>query len=176
MQKKLKKYQLIFIFVLIMLPGLVLNRCTISYSTTGANIPADAKTFSVEYFPNRAPLVNPTLSQKFTEALKQQFIDNTRLSIVNTGGHLHFEGQIEDYSTEPVNITSDDKPAQNRLTITVRVVFNNEKDPEQNFEATFSRYKDYDSQKQLSQVEDGLSDEIIDEIIEDIFNKAVSNW
>ena len=42
----------------------------VTYSTTGASISPDVKTFSVDYFPNKAPLVVPYLSSLFTEKLK----------------------------------------------------------------------------------------------------------
>ena len=37
----------------------------VTYSTTGASISPDVKTFSVDYFPNKAPLVVPYLSSLF---------------------------------------------------------------------------------------------------------------
>jgi len=43
---------------------------TMKYSTTGASIPVEARTVSVQFFENRAPLVEATLSQKITEALR----------------------------------------------------------------------------------------------------------
>ena len=41
-----------------------------SYSFSGASIPAEARTISVDYFPNHAQLVNPLLSDNFTTALR----------------------------------------------------------------------------------------------------------
>lgn len=146
------------------------------YSFTGASIPPEAETISVSYFPNDAPLVQPTLSQRFTEQLQDKFLRQTNLRMVEGVGHLHFEGSITGYRTEPVAITGDDRAAMNRLTISVRVTFINEFDPSTDFERSFSRFYDYDSNLSLAQIENEAIDIITEELAEDIFNQAVVNW
>ena len=64
----------------------------------------------------------------------------------------------------------------NRFTITVKVKFTNSVDPDLSFEQTFSRYEDYNSNLDLSQVEKDLADKIVEMIVEDIFNQAFVNW
>ncbi len=146
------------------------------YSFTGASIAPDVKTFSVDYIKNRAPLINPTLSQVITQKLKDKFISQTNLSPVKADGDLRFEGYISDYNTQPIAIQSNDQAAQNRLTITVSIKFTNTKDEKQNFETSFSRFADYAANKDLSTVETGLIENISSQLIDDIFNKAVVNW
>jgi hypothetical protein len=146
------------------------------YSFTGASIPPQATTFSVDFFPNNAPLVQPTLSQVFTDALKDKFSRQTNLRLTNGVGDLHFEGSITGYSVQPQAIGADDRAAQNRLTITVRVTFVNEFQPENDFEQNFSRYYDYDSQQSLAAIEPTAIDVIVEALVEDIFNRAVVNW
>lgn len=156
---------------------LISSGCSVKYSFTGASIPPEAKTVSVANFPNLAPLVNPTLSNTLTEALKDRFISQTSLQLVQSYGDLQFEGSIVDYRTAPVNIQAgSDAAAQNRLTISVSVKFINLVDSDANYETRFSRYAEYDSSQSLSDVESGLVEQIVEEIIEDIFNKAVVNW
>jgi hypothetical protein len=146
------------------------------YSFTGASISPDVKTFSVQYFPNRAQLVQPLLSQAFTEKLKERFISLANLRLTDRDGDLQFEGYISDYRTAPVAIQVTETAALNRLTISVNVKFTNTKDAKQNFETTFTRYADYDSKKNLQDVEISLIDDINRQLIDDIFNKSVSNW
>ncbi len=146
------------------------------YSFTGASISPDVKTFSVQYFPNRAQLVQPLLSQAFTEKLKERFISLANLRLTDRDGDLQFEGYISDYRTAPVAIQGTETAALNRLTISVNVKFTNTKDAKQNFETTFTRYADYDSKKNLQDVEISLIDDINRQLIDDIFNKSVSNW
>ncbi len=156
---------------------LLLSGCTIKYSFTGASIPPGTESVSVADFPNMAPLINPLLSSTFTEALKDKFMTQTSLQLIQQNGDLQFEGSIVDYSTKPMSIQAEsDQAAQNRLTIAVKVKFTNLKDPKSNFDMRFSRYADYDSNLNLQDVEDGLVAEIIEQLIDDIFNKAVVNW
>ncbi|MCF8330851.1 MAG: hypothetical protein K9H84_00200 [Bacteroidales bacterium] len=159
---------LIFIFV-------PFSGCGI-YSFTGASIPPEAETVTIQYFPNKASLVNSNLSQILTDALKDRFQSQTSLSLTNTGGDLYFEGEIVDYKTKPVAIQGNDQAAMNRLTITVNVKFVNRYQEKMNFETTFSRYEDYSSSASLASVEDQLIEQIVDYLVDDIFNKSVVNW
>ena len=160
-------YFLIFLFLL--------NGCGM-YSFTGANISADTKTISIQYFPNNAPLRQPTLSQVLTQSLRDRFSSQTNLMQVSSNGELSLEGEITGYSVSPTAIQANQTAAQNRLTITVKVKFVNTKDDKQSFETGFSRYVDYDSQKNLQAVEGDLIKTLSDQLVEDIFNKAVVNW
>ncbi len=167
----MKNKGLIFLFLFL----LSCTGCGV-YSFTGASISPDVKTFSVQYFQNRASLVQPTLSQTFTEKLKERFISQTNLRLVDNDGDLQFEGYISDYKAIPVAIQGTQTAALNRLTISVLVKFTNTKDDKQNFETTFTRYADYDSRKSLSEEELALIEEINRQLVDDVFNKSVSNW
>ncbi len=152
-----------------------LSACGV-YSFTGASIPPEARTISVAFFPNDAPLVQPTLSQRFTESLQDKFQRQTNLRLVEDNGDLHFEGSIIGYNTQPTAIAGDDRAALNRLTITVRVRFINEFDSRTDFERNFSRFYDYAAEISLSQIENEAIDIINEALVEDIFNAAVVNW
>ena len=150
--------------------------CKVNYSFTGASVSSDIKTFSVKYFQNNAPIVNPSLSQTFAEKLKDKIISQASLSHTDKQADLIFEGSITGYSTAPIAIQSNETAAQNRLTITINVKFTSTKNEKQNFESAFSRYADYDSRKNLSDVEQELSVAILDQIVDDVFNKVFINW
>jgi len=154
----------------------VIQSCKISYSFTGANISPDVKTFSVAYFPNRSKLINPSLSQDFTEALKEKLLRQTSLNEIEELGDLEYSGIITNYDVRPIAIQKDDLASQSRLTITVTLNYTNNKDHEQDFEQSFSAFEDFDSTKMLSDVEDGLVPEIIEKLLEDIFNATIANW
>lgn len=155
----------------------LLSSCSVKYSFTGASIPPGTETVSVDEFPNLAPLVNPTLAITMEEKLKDKFMSQTSLQLVQNNGDLHFEGSIVEYKTAPMSVQANsDVAAQNRLTISVKVVFTNAIDPEADFETRFSRYADYDSSQSLADVEGALIEEIVEQIVDDIFNKAVVNW
>ena len=171
MQKKF----VLFFTLTILLTG-ISNSCRISYSFTGANISPAVKTFSVYYFPNRARLVNPTLSQSFTEALREKLQRQTPLNELEEDGDLIFEGQITGYEVRPMSIQKEDMAALNRLTVSIRVKYTNNIDPDQSIEQTFSAFEDFDATSSLSAVEDGLVPEIITKLTEDIFNATLANW
>lgn len=156
--------------------SLVFTACKISYSFTGASIAPNVKTFSVAYFQNRARLVNPNLSQQFTDGLQEKIIKQTSLSQISENGDLEFSGQITDYDVKPMTIVSGDVAAQNRLTIGVKVKFTNNKDHTQDWEKSFTAYEDYESSQSLSAVEGTLVPEIIKKLTDDIFNASVANW
>ena len=163
------------IAVLVLVLAFVCHSCGV-YSFSGASIPAEAKTVSVDYFPNHAQLVNPLLSDNLTTALRDAMTNQTTLDMVETGGDLAFEGEITVYKTAPTAITSGQTAAMNRLTITVRVRFSNRIDDTKDFEQTFSRYEDYPSDQDLNSVQESLTATIVEQLVEDIFNKALVNW
>jgi hypothetical protein len=162
------------LFFLIMLA--FIESCSMKYSFTGASIPPDVKTISIKYFPNNASLVVTSLSQKLTDGLRDKFTSETNLVIINDGGDLVLEGSITDYKTSPVAIQGNDQAALNRLTITIEVVYTNTVDDNLSFDSKFSRYADYSSSQNLTEVQESLIEEINQMLIEDVFNKAVVNW
>lgn len=150
--------------------------CKIKYSFTGASISPMVKTYTVYDFPNRASLINPTLSDYFAEALREKFTRQTKLDFISDGGDLEFEGSISGYDIKPISVTGDAVAAQNRLTIRIKVTYTNNVDPDSDFDSEFSAYADFNSDQIISDVEDRLVDEIITQIVDDIFNKSVANW
>ncbi len=161
--------------ILLSLLGLIhLSSCTGGYSFTGAEVTAE--TITIEYFQNRASLVQPNLSNVFTETLKDKFVSQTNLELVNYGGELKLEGEITNYRITAQAFQANETAAQNRLTITVKVKFTNLNEPDKDFESNFSRYADFESSQSLSSVENQLIEEISEELAVDIFNKALVNW
>ena len=150
--------------------------CTVKYSLSGASIPPDAKTFSVAYFPNNAPMVAPILSATLTDELTQRFASRTSLVQVEEGGDFAFEGEIVGYSSTTSSVSSGDYALQHRLTISVKVKFTNAIDDKMSFNKNFSAYADYDSTKLLTEVESELIPQIVEQLVTDIFQAAASNW
>ena len=164
------KYLLIAIF------GLSIVACKVSYSFNGADICDQCKTVSVQFFENNATNVNPELSQKLTEAIKDKFNNETSVSLVSNNGDLDFSGYISDYRVQSVSLQGNETAAMNRLNISIHAIYQNIHEEDKNFEADFSRYADFESSKNLSQVESELIDQIIEQLVQDIFNKSVVNW
>lgn len=156
--------------------SLLFVACTVKYSLSGASIPPDAKTFSVAYFPNNAPMVAPVLSATLTDELTQRFATRTSLVQVEEGGDFAFEGEIVGYSSTTSSVSSGDYALQNRLSISIKVKFTNAIDDKMSFNRNFSAYADYDSTKLLTEVEGELIPQIVEQLVTDIFQAAASNW
>ena len=152
-----------------------LTSCGI-YSFNGASIPKEAKSISVDYFNNKAATVQPSLSQVFTERLKDIFLEQTNLILSENEADLNFKGYISKYQIKPIAIKANETAGQNRLTIAVKVIYVNSLDPKNKFEHTFNRFRDYDGTQNISDIENTLIEEISNELVEDIFNKAFVNW
>ena len=170
----MKKNGYIFLFTLVIL--VVLQSCKINYSLNGASIPIEAKTISVAFFANNTTLGSPSISQKFTEKLKDVVSTQTNLALIKQSGDLQFEGEITDYNVAPVAIQSTDQAALNRLTMTIRVKYSNKFDATKSFDQSFSRFADYKTSSSLSAEESELLTSINKQLTEDIFNKAFNNW
>lgn len=89
---------------------------------------------------------------------------------------MDFTGAITEYRVTAVAAQAGETVALNRLTITVTVNFKNNHNEKQSWETSFSRFADFDSNKDLAIVQDALIDDIADQISEAVFQKAVVNW
>jgi hypothetical protein len=166
------KIRLLFLFFVLM----GLWSCKPHVSLSGASIPDEAKTISVGFFANNTSLGAPSLSQRFSEKLRDMVSQQTRLALTKQNGDLQFEGYISDYNVVPVAITSNDAASQNRLTISVSVKYSNKFDAAKNFEQIFTRFMDFPTTSNISTEEPKLVEEIYRQITEDIFNRAFNNW
>ena len=131
---------------------------------------------TINYFDYTALRVNPSLSNDLTEALKDKFRKMTRLEQIDEDGDLEITGAVSGYDVKATAVTANEVAAQNRLTVTVKITYNNKKYPEEDFEKSFSAYADYDSTQSLDAVESSLCEEIVEKLCEDILNATVANW
>lgn len=147
------------------------------YSFSGTSIQPDVHSITVNFIENKALLVNPELSNLLTEELIDKYRKLTSLEMLDEGGDLEVGGEITGYDVRATAVTADEVAAQNRLTITVKMYYTNNKHPEENFEAkSFTAYEDYDSTQSLDAVQSSLCQTIVETIVEDIFNATVANW
>lgn len=152
--------------------------CSISYKFNGSSIDYEKyKTVSVGEFPIRAALVYPPLQQLFENTITDMITRQTRLQVLDSPNtNLRLEGEITGYSLTPQAVTEDAYASQTRLTITVRVRYIDNVDPEKEMDQSFSSYRDFDSSELLTDVQDQLCEEICDELADLIFNQTFGNW
>ncbi|MBX2970583.1 MAG: LptE family protein [Cyclobacteriaceae bacterium] len=176
---KIKSNLLLAIFAALALPAW-LSSCGI-YSFTGSG--TNAKTITIAEFYNNTDLGPANLAQVFTNQLKDYMIQNTNLSVVQENGELQLEGIVTSYAVSQIaprasgDPTQIDAAASSRLTITIRVTYVNTLDETMSFkDKTFSFYRDFSNDLNLSDIEDSLIRQIFDQITLDIFNASIANW
>ncbi len=171
----MRKY---FIFALIsLITAVAVTSCSISYKLNGASIDYSVvKTISFENIPIKAAMVYAPLEINFNDELQAKYINQTSLEQVRTDGDLQLSGAITGYSLTPQAVKEDAYAAETRLTVKVKIKFVNKKNKNDNFDKEFSAFRDFDATQMISDVQDGLCDEIIKELVEQIFNATVANW
>lgn len=167
------RYFQITVLTTILLCG---QACSVNYSFTGADIPAEAETFSVKTFNVVAPLADPTYGLTITESLKDLVLNQSRLDLVNGDGDLQFEGTVTGYNVMPAAVSSEEFAEINRLTISIKVTYVNSFEEEKNFERSFSRFADFPTTQELVNVEQTLIEEINEQLTQDIFDASLGSW
>lgn len=163
--------------LIILCSSLMLLGCkSCKYSLSGINIPPDVKNVSIKYFENKAILVNPSLSQRFTEQLKDKFLRNTSLALVPSDGDFRLSGEIVDYKVQPSSSTSTTGALKNRFIMSVKVNFECPNHKENNFNTVIERFIEFDASQSFQSLEPSLSDEMNNQIIQEIFNKVALKW
>ncbi len=168
-----KLYKLATVSYLVLLTSYLLSSC---YSFKDVSIEPEAKTVRISYIDNRARIINPNLSQRLTDKLRQKVINQTRLSQTNNDeAHYDISGQITDYYVTTSGI-SNQQAATNRLNVTVHIVFKNRIDDKKSFETDFTRNFDFSATLSLNQAEASLTDLVVQNLTDEIFNRIFSNW
>ena len=167
---------LIFAFISL-ITAIGITSCAISYKLNGASIDYEStKTISFEYIPIKAAMVYPPLAVTFNDELQAKYANQTKLEQVKTNGDLQLSGAITGYSLAPQAVKQDAYAAETRLTIKVKIKCVNKANKSDNFDKEFSAYRDFDATQMITDVQDGLCEEMVKELVEQIFNATVANW
>ena len=128
-------------------------------------------------FPNHADYVYGPLATTLNDQMKDLFMRQTRLSLVNNNGDIVIEGEITGYNQFNEAIDASGYSSKVRLTLTVNVSYTNNTNHEEDFEnRTFSAFQTYDASQLLTAVQDQLIEVMVKDISEQIFNSTVANW
>jgi hypothetical protein len=169
--------------VFLLLPfALLFSSC---YSFTGSSLSPETKTVQINEFPNNSALVNPNLAQQFSTDLQNRFLQRTTLKGTKTNPDILLEGSITGYSISPTTISSSVnapggtlQAAQNKLTITIQVHYENHVKGEEakSFDRAYSDEAVFSSSLDQNQIETTQVKVVTDRIINKIFNDIVANW
>lgn len=152
---------------------IILSAC---YSFKGISIPDTVNTFSVALFQNRAGNAPATIGQSFTDELIDKINNQTRLNFDGSDPDLEFRGSVSSFEVQSIAPTRDNTSALNRLKIRVDIEYINHKNEKDNWKQSFSQQRDFGSDVNLFSVQDQYIAEIFELIVEDVFNKAFTNW
>ena len=148
---------------------------TCRLSTKDVSIPPEVKTVKVNYIENRARYINPQLSPRLTDKLRQKIVNQTRLSQISGEADYEISGQITDYSVSTSGI-SNQQVSSNNLNVSVKIEFRNRLDEKKNLTTSITRNFPFASSLSLSQAETQLNEQIISNLTDEIFNKIFSTW
>lgn len=173
-------FQNFLIRILIVIISIITFSCGI-YSFTGSSIPIGVETFQVLNFENIAggkpgSTVEPGLDREFTVALQDLILNQTSLNLVNQEGDIIYSGEITEFSITPMAATAKITAAQNRLTMKIKLVYENTLNDDDNFDKEFSFYYDFPGDLQLYDIKDSALEEIFERITQDIFNETLAKW
>ena len=134
-------------------------------------------TMQIVDFQNHADYVYGPLATTLNDQMKDLFMRQTRLSLVNNGGDIVIEGEITGYNQFNEAIDASGYSSKVRLTLTVKVSYTNNTNHEEDFEdRTFTAFQTYDATQLLTAVQDQLIAVMVKDISEQIFNSTVANW
>lgn len=173
--KVLKKISLLLIVCAFFLVAIFSNSGCNIYKFNEATIPDSIKTVKVNFIENKAQYINPQLSPRLTDKIRQKIVGQTRLSQTNSdNADWEISGYISQYSFSTSAI-SGQQVATNRLTIAVHITLNNRKADEIK-DHDVNRSFEFKGNQSYQQAEATLLDEITRTLTDEIFNKLFSNW
>jgi hypothetical protein len=147
------------------------------YKFKDVTIPDSIHTVKVNFIENRARYVNPQLSQRLTEKLRQKIVNQTRLNQTNNEESADWiiNATISqyDFSTSAI---SGQKEAGNRLTVAVHIVIIDQRADNTATQYDVSRNFEFSATQSIQQAETALADEMVRSLTDDIFNRIFSNW
>jgi hypothetical protein len=160
--------------------SIALSSCwpsSVSFNDSGS-IPPEWNYFSVQNLENNAPNSPINFSGFLSDKIRDGIQNNTRLKLskqANTG-EVRLDGAITNYQITPVAIQAGDNVAKNRLTVTCTIKIGITSPKEQEMIVNTSRFADYPTDKNFSDVEQELNEQISSQIVQDVINKILSNW
>ncbi len=159
----------------------LLNSC---YTFTGSSLSPETKTIRINDFINNTAF-NPNLAQQFSIDIQNRFLQRTTLKGTKENPDILLEGEITDYTISPTTIssattsstsTSTIQAAQNKLTITVKVHYENNVEPDKSFDRSYTDEAAFSSDLDQNQIETTQVKIVNERIINKIFNDIVANW
>jgi hypothetical protein len=159
--------------MMLLVVGSLPSSCGI-YKLNDATVPDSIKTVKVNFIENRASYINPQLSPRLTDKLRQKIVGQTRLTQTNNQADWEISGTITQYNFSTSAI-SGQQVATNRLTVGLNITVNDVK-ANKSDRYDISRSFEFRSNLSFQQAENALGDEMIRTLTDEIFNRIFSKW
>ena len=104
------------------------------------------------------------------------FSSSLKLASTLEDAQIKISGIISGYNTTPIAIQQGDLAAKNRLTVSVNFTIITPTKGLEKMEFTSSRFADYESNENLTDVETRLLESINQQVVQVVVNKLLSNW
>lgn len=153
--------------------------CTGCYTFKGISIDPEVSTFYIEPFEIQANNAPPNTGFDFVERLKQKIRTETRLTLKNSEPDVAFSGKVTDFRVTPVAPKPGELVSLNRLEVTMRVNYVNNKNNKKSWtaERDFRYFAEFSNDQDLLNIQNRLLTEtIFPQLLEDVFNAAFNDW
>lgn len=151
---------------------------TSCYSFKGVSIPPEVNTFFVRQVRlNQSVHLAPADSpERFMEQFREKVRSQSKLKWDEANPDIEFDCEITGYRVSNEGNQQGNEVSLNKLTITVKVNYIDNKDEEKDWNKSFSFGIPFDPNEDLQEVQDGYIEDIFEQISENIFNDAFTNW
>ena len=145
-----------------------------AYSFSGSSVPKHLKTIAIPLFEDQSGFGEPGLKESFTTALINLFVNDNSLQVAdrNTADSI-LEGSIVTIQDAPSIISPGEQVTTRRVTINVRVTYQDLKLRKKVWEKNFSNWGEYSTSSETRTV---ALTQAVNKVTEDILIETVSGW
>jgi hypothetical protein len=148
-----------------------------SYSFKGGSVPSHLKTVAIPIVEDQSGYGDPSLRDLLTQKLVERFTnDNTLQLAERNSADSMLEGAVTDVKDAPEVLQgSGEQVTVRKITVTVRMTFQDLKLRKKVWEKSFSSWGNYPSGGGLTQRNEGVQI-AVEKLTEDILNETVAGW
>jgi hypothetical protein len=160
--------------VLLLLLTYFWNGCT--YSFKGGSVPPHLKTIAIPILEDQSGYGDPTLRDMVTQKLVERFSQDNTLQLTDrNSADSMLEGTVTDVKDTPEVIQGGEQVTMRKITVTLKIVFQDLKLRKKVWEKIYSKWGNYPSGGGLTQRNEGVQ-AAVEKITEDILNDTVAGW
>lgn len=162
----------VFFFVFLVLSGL--QGCL--YSFKGGSVPPHLKSIAIPLFDDQSGSGEANIRETFTNDVKDRFRQDNSLHVAEKAdADALLEGTLTSVVTTPLVVTTGETLSKQRVTITVKIIYQDLTLKKKIYEKEFSDYGDYDVSGGPDQRQTAISAALV-KLTESILNETVAGW